>query len=118
VDVPHIDYEKLTDERPVEGSEKVRGRVGAAHQIQLERFTGTKLKCNADMAPAEVKQFCVVEPAGQALLRAAMKQLHLTARAFHRVLKVSRTIADLEGSDVIKTSHMAEALQYRHKEII
>jgi magnesium chelatase family protein len=118
VDVPHIDYEKLTDERPVEGSEKVRGRVDSAHQIQLERFTGTKLKCNADMTPAEVKQFCVVEPSGQALLRAAMKQLHLTARAFHRVLKVSRTIADLEDNDIIKTSHMAEALQYRHKETI
>jgi len=118
VDVPHIDYEKLTDERPVEGSQKVRGRVRAAHQIQLERFKETRLRCNADMRPAEVKQFCIVEPAAQSLLRAAMKQLHLTARTFHRILKVSRTIADLEGSDIIKTSHLAEALQYRHKEII
>jgi magnesium chelatase family protein len=118
VDVPHIDYEKLTEDKPVEGADKVRARVRAAHEIQLERFRGTKLKCNADMTPKEVKEFCTVEPAGQSLLRAAMKQLHLTGRAFHRILKLSRTIADLEHSEVIKTHHMAEALQYRHKEII
>jgi magnesium chelatase family protein len=118
VDVPHIDYEKLTEDKPGESSEKVRARVRAAHEIQLERFRGINLKCNADMSPKEVKEFCTVEPAAQSLLRAAMKQLHLTGRAFHRILKLSRTIADLEHSDVIKTHHMAEALQYRHKEIL
>ena len=70
------------------------------------------------MTPKEVKEFCIVESAAQSLLRSAMKQLHLTARAFHRVLKLSRTIADLEHSDIIKTYHVAEAIQYRHKEII
>ena len=118
VDVPHIDYEKLTEDKPGESADKVRARVKAAHEIQLERFRGTKLKCNADMTPKEVKEFCTVEPAAQSLLRAAMKQLHLTARAFHRILKLSRTIADLEHSDIIKTHHVAESLQYRHKEII
>ncbi len=118
VDVPHIDYEKLTEDKPGESSDKVRARVKVAHEIQLERFRGTKLKCNADMTPKEVKEFCTVEPAAQSLLRSAMKQLHLTGRAFHRILKLSRTIADLEHSDIIKTHHMAEALQYRHKEII
>jgi magnesium chelatase family protein len=118
VDVPHIDYEKLTEDKPGETSDKVRARVKAAHEIQLERFRETKLKCNADMTPKEVKEFCTVEPAAQSLLRTAMKQLHLTGRAFHRILKLSRTIADLERSDIIKTHHMAEALQYRHKEII
>jgi len=118
IDVPHIDYEKLTEDKPVETSEKVRDRVKAAHEIQLGRFQGTKLSCNADMMPREVKEFCIVESAAQSLLRAAMKQLHLTARAFHRILKLSRTIADLEGSDIIKAHHVAEALQYRHKEII
>jgi magnesium chelatase family protein len=118
VDVPHIDYEKLTEDKPGENSDKVRVRVKAAHGIQLERFKGTRLRCNADMTPKEVKEFCTVEPAGQSLLRAAMKQLHLTGRAFHRILKLSRTIADLEHSDIIRTPHMAEALQYRHKEII
>jgi magnesium chelatase family protein len=118
VDVPHIDYEKLTEDKPGESSDKVRARVKAAHEIQLGRFRGTQLKCNADMTPKEVKEFCTGEPAAQSLLRAAMKQLHLTGRAFHRILKLSRTIADLEHSDIIKTYHMAEALQYRHKEII
>jgi magnesium chelatase family protein len=118
VDVPHIEYEKLTEDKPGESSEKVRARVKAAHEIQLERFRGINLKCNADMTPKEVKEFCTAEPAAQSLLRAAMKQLHLTGRAFHRILKLSRTIADLEHSGIIKTHHMAEALQYRHKEII
>jgi len=118
VDVPHIDYEKLTEDKAGESADKVRVRVKSAYEIQLERFRGTKLTCNADMTPKEVKEFCTVEPAGQSLLRAAMKQLHLTGRAFHRILKLSRTIADLEQSDIIKTYHMAEALQYRHKEII
>ena len=118
VDVPHIDYEKLTEDKPGETSEKVRARVKVAHEIQLERFRGSKLKCNADMTPKEVKEFCTAEPTAQGLLSTAMKQLHLTARAFHRILKLSRTIADLEHSDIIKTHHMAEALQYRHKEII
>jgi len=118
VDVPHIDYEKLTEDKAGEISDKVRARVRASHEIQLERFRGTKLKCNADMTPKEVKEFCALEPAAQSLLRAAMKQLHLTGRAFHRILKLSRTIADLEHTDIIKTHHMAEALQYRHKEIV
>ncbi len=117
VDVPHVDYEKLTENKPSEGAEKVRARVRAAHEIQLARFRGTKLRCNADMTPKEVKEFCIVEPAGQSLLRTAMKQLHLTGRAFHRILKLSRTIADLEHSDTIRTHHMAEALQYRHKDM-
>jgi magnesium chelatase family protein len=118
VDVPHIDYEKLTEDRMGESSDRVRARVKAAHEIQLRRFQGMKLKCNADMTPKEVKEFCTAEPEAQSLLRTAMKQLHLTGRAFHRVLKLSRTIADLEHSGVIKTHHMAEALQYRHKETI
>jgi magnesium chelatase family protein len=118
VDVPHIDYEKLTEDKPGESSDKVRARVKASHETQLERFRGTNLKCNADITPKEVKDFCIAEPAAQSLLRTAMKQLHLTGRAFHRILKLSRTIADLEHSDIIKTHHMAEALQYRHKEII
>jgi magnesium chelatase family protein len=117
IDVPHIDYEKLTEDKLGETSEEVRGRVRATYEIQLERFKGTNLSCNADMGPREVKEFCVVESAAQSLLRSAMKQLHLTARAFHRILKLSRTIADLENSDIIKTYHVAEALQYRHREI-
>ena len=118
VDVPHIDYEKLIEDKLAESSDEVKTRVKAAHEIQLDRFRDTKLKCNADMTPKEVKEFCILEPPAQNLLRSAMKQLHLTGRAFHRVLKLSRTIADLQHSDIIKTHHMAEALQYRRKEMV
>ena len=118
IDVPHVDYEKLTEIKPAEASQRVRERVKTAHEIQLERFSGTTLTCNAAMTPKEIKAFCILEAPAQSLLRTAMKQLHLTARSFHRVLKLSRTIADLENSEGIKTHHVAEALQYRHKEII
>jgi len=115
VEVPRVEYEKLTDETPGESSERVRSRVESARQIQQKRFEGTKLTCNAEMTPVEVKEFCRVEPAAQSLLRTAMKQLHLTARAFHRVLKLARTIADLDRADTIKANHLAEALQYRQR---
>jgi magnesium chelatase family protein len=113
VEVPHIDYEKLTDESAGEPSAKVQARVSAARARQLERFSGTRLTCNAEMTPAEVRQFCQVEEEAQSLLKAAMKQLYLSARAFHRVLKLARTIADLEDSAIIKAHHVAEAIQYR-----
>ena len=117
VDVPHIDYEKLTEDKIIESSEKVRARIQEAHEIQLKRFKGTKLRANAEMMPREVKEFCLAESDANNLLRTAMKQFHLTGRAFHRILKLSRTIADLDRSNIIKTHHMAESLQYRHKEI-
>ena len=113
VEVPHIDYEKLTDDRLGEQSEKVRARVEAARSRQLRRFAGTRLTCNAEMTPAEVREFCQVEDSAQGLLKAAMKQLYLSARAFHRILKLALTIADLENSDIIKAQHVAEAIQYR-----
>ena len=113
VEVPRVDYEKLADKRQAETSAVVRTRVQAARTRQLQRFTGTKLTCNAEMGPAEVHTFCAVEPAGEKLLKAAMQQLHLSARAFHRVLKLARTIADLGDSEVILSHHIAEAIQYR-----
>lgn len=115
VEVPRVEYEKLVVEDPAESSEHVRARVGKARLVQLGRFQGTKLTCNSDMTPVEVRQSCKVEPSAQGLLQAAMKQLHLSARGFHRVLKLSRTIADLEGAETISASHLAEAIQYRPK---
>ena len=100
----------------------VRARVEAAREIQRVRFegargdtvlTGRRLTCNADMGPAGVRQFCDVDPAGKALLRAAMQQLHMSARAYHRILKLARTIADLASAQTISPSHLAEAIQYR-----
>ncbi|MFC2039077.1 YifB family Mg chelatase-like AAA ATPase [Chloroflexota bacterium] len=112
-EVPHIDYEKLTDDRLGEKSELVRARVVAARSIQRERFTGTRLTCNAEMTPVEVREFCSVEESARSLLKAAMKQLYLSARAFHRILKLARTIADLENTEIIKAHQLAEAIQYR-----
>ena len=116
VEVPRVDYEKLTDDTSGESSESVRQRVEAARGIQKQRLDGTGLVCNADMTPLEVREFCRVEPAAQGLLQAATNQMHLSARAFHRILKLSRTVADLDGSGTIAANHLAESLQYRPRE--
>ncbi len=118
VEVPHIDYEKLSDDRMGELSARVQERVGAARSRQLKRFKETKLTANAEMTPAEIREYCQVEDAAQSLLKAAMKQLYLSARAFHRILKLARTIADLENYDIIKVHHVAEAIQYRPRRTI
>ncbi len=113
VEVPHIEYEKLADNRLGEKSENVRKRVEAARALQLTRFKGSKITCNAEMTPAEVRENCRLEDSAQSLLKAAMKQLYLSARAFHRILKLARTIADLENAEFIQSHHLAEAIQYR-----
>jgi magnesium chelatase family protein len=89
--------------------------VEAARERQIRCFQGTRLLSNADMGPAEVRDFCQVDEAGRGLLRAAMKQLQMSARAYHRTqsVKLARTIADLAGSQDIQTTHLAEAIQYR-----
>jgi len=113
VEVPAVDYDKLSDERLGEPSASIRVRVERARAVQRTRFAGTGLTCNADMGPAEVREVCVVDATGKALLRAAMEQLRMSARAYHRILKLARTIADMAGSDGIQASHLAEAIQYR-----
>jgi magnesium chelatase family protein len=113
VDVPRVEFEKLTDDRLGEPSEDVRGRVETARQRQRARFEARGLACNADMGPGDVRTYCALDETGSALIRQAMHQLQLSARAFHRVLKLGRTIADLEGEPEILPAHLAEALQYR-----
>jgi len=113
VEVPRIDYEKLADKRKAEDSATIRARVQAARERQLQRLVGTHLTCNAEMGPAQVQSFCLVDTSGEKLLKAATQQLHLSARAYHRVLKLARTIADLAGSEMIQANHIAEAIQYR-----
>ncbi len=114
IEVPRVDYEKLSGNRVSESSESIRARVQAARHIQNNRFTNG-IVCNADMRIGEIRQFCQLQDEGQSLMRAAMSQLSLSARAYHRILKLSRTIADLAGSDEIQSTHLAEALQYRSK---
>ncbi len=113
LEVSRVDYDKLSDARAGEPSATIRARVQAARDRQARRFTGTPLTCNADMGVGDVRAHCALDAAGQSLMKSAMNQLQMSARGFHRVLKLSRTIADLAGSDVIKVTHLAEALQYR-----
>lgn len=115
VSVPRVNYDKLSDDRLGEASAVIRERVQAARQRQLARFAGTNIICNADMRVAEVRKFCKLDETGDNLIRAAMSQLNLSARAYHRILKLARTIADLAGSEAIQPPHLAEALQYRPK---
>jgi hypothetical protein len=112
-----VDYEKLSGDRLGESSESIRGRVQAARNIQQLRFTNRQsdIICNADMRVGEIRQFCKLQDEGQSLMRAAMSQMNLSARAYHRILKLALTIADLAGSEEIQSLHLAEALQYRLK---
>ncbi len=114
VEVPAVRPEALQSRRPGEPSARIRARVVAARERQLARFGERPgIFANAHMGPREVRRFCRVDEAGEALLRAAIARLGLSARAYHRVLKLARTIADLEGVDAIAAAHVAEAVQYR-----
>lgn len=128
VEVPRVDYQKLSDDRLGEPSSAIRERVEAARERQRQRFAAGQVAkrssskmdalnvgCNADMRVGEVRQFCKLGGAGESLMRAAMGQMNLSARGYHRVLKLARTIADLAGCESIQAAHLAEALQYRPK---
>lgn len=108
-----MEYEKLVGDDSEETSDQVRQRVESAREIQRRRFRDMAFTCNAEMGPAEVWSFCQLEEGAKGLLQAAMKQLDLSARAFHRILKLSLTIADLGASANIGIGNLAEALQYR-----
>jgi magnesium chelatase family protein len=90
----------------------------AARQLQRERFKEDDLACNADMRVAELRQHCGLDDTGRSLMRTAMSQMQLSARAYHRIVKLARTIADLVGSEAIKPTHLAEAIQYCPKEMM
>ncbi|RPI86717.1 MAG: ATP-binding protein [Chloroflexi bacterium] len=113
IEVPRVEYEKLSDGRVGESSDAVRLRVEKARDIQRKRFAGTDVTCNAEMRPAEVRKFCALDDTSRSLMKSAMSQLQLSARGYHRILKLARTIADLAGSEAIGPAHLAEALQYR-----
>ncbi|HUT22515.1 MAG TPA: YifB family Mg chelatase-like AAA ATPase [Candidatus Bipolaricaulota bacterium] len=115
LDVPRIKFEKLQSDDGSENSEKIRQRVIAAVVIQRQRFENSPLRFNSEMRPQEIKKFCALDNASLELLKSAVQKLHLSPRSYHRVLKISRTIADLESKTNIEANHVAEALQYRPK---
>lgn len=115
IQVPRVEYEKLSDSRLGEPSGVIRQRVENARQIQRQRFIDTSITSNADMHPAEMRQFCNLDEASRNLMKTAMAQMQLSARAYHRILKLARTIADLAASASIQVTHLAEAIQYRPK---
>ncbi|MFC1678390.1 YifB family Mg chelatase-like AAA ATPase, partial [Patescibacteria group bacterium] len=115
IEVPRIKFDKLSTESDSENSSVIKKRVEIARKKQAERFRETSFITNSEMTSEAVKNFCQVDDASKHLLKSAVDQLHLSARGYFRVLKLARTIADLDEERVILTKHIAEALQYRPK---
>jgi magnesium chelatase family protein len=115
VDVPRVKFEKLDAPADAESSESIRAKVQFARDIQLERFAKLKIHANSEMSSEQTKKFCAVDESTKKLLEQAVTHFQLSARAYYRILKLSRTIADLENSADIKSNFVAEALQYRPK---
>ncbi len=113
VEVPPVDYDDLTTKSNEETSAQIRARVNAAREIQTARYKGTGISCNANLDASQFEKVCVIDDKANMLLKAAFERLGLTARAYDRILKVARTIADLEGSEIIKGHHITEAIQFR-----
>lgn len=114
VEVPAVNYDELSSDSAGESSAEIKRRVNKARQVQRERYSGRAIRCNARLTPSALKEFCILDEAASALLKRAFESMGFSARAYDRVLKVSRTIADLDNSEVIKPSHIAEAIQYRN----
>lgn len=113
IEVPSVKYRALTDREDGESSAAVKERVNKARDLQKKRFESNGTQCNARMTEKQIREFCRIDEESHKLIEMAIEKLGLSARAVNRILKVSRTIADLEGDECIKTSHVAEAIQYR-----
>jgi len=113
VEVPAVPYKELSDDYCGESSENIRKRVQDARKIQVERFKKDNIYSNAKMRSKHIKKYCTLKPEAQGILETAMQRLGLSARAYTRILKVSRTIADLAGAEHISAEHISEAIQYR-----
>ncbi|PLX27004.1 magnesium chelatase, partial [Candidatus Parcubacteria bacterium] len=115
IEVPRVEFEKLSQTELSESSKEIRARVEAARERQTKRLKDTPYSSNSEMKNKDIKKYCKLNNESVDLLRQAVTQMHLSARGYHRILKLARTIADLEGVDDIQTQHVAEALQYRSK---
>ena len=113
IEVQKVEFEQLSDRKKGEDSLDIRKRVLKAREIQNERYKNLEINYNAQMGPKEIEKFCELDDTSKNLIKNAMEKLNLSARAYDRILKVSRTIADLEGSENIYAEHISEAIQYR-----
>lgn len=113
VEMQNLDYDKLSGKQKEEPSSEIRKRVNKAREIQRKRFEGTNISCNANMTPRATRKYCILSKDADALLKKSFEALGLSARAYDKILRVSRTIADLEESENIEIRHVAEAIQYR-----
>lgn len=113
IEVPQVGYPELSSSLPTEGSAQIKARVEKAREVQRERFKSEGILCNAHMSHKQVRKFCVLGKEESELLKTAMSELNFSARAYDKILKISRTIADLAGGENIKTEHLSEAIQYR-----
>jgi len=113
VEAPALEYEELKNRAPAESSEEIKKRVNSARAAQQKRYEGSRISKNADMDTKALNKFCALTPECEALMKGSFDKLGLTARSYDRILRLARTIADLEGSDMIDPSHIAEAIQYR-----
>ena len=118
IEVPSVEYEAMRRREKPESSETVRQRVNAAREIQKRRFAGTDVSCNAYMTPSMVGRYCALDEAGDRLMQGAFERLGLTGRSHDRILRMARTIADLEGAESISAAHLAEAIQFRSSGIL
>ena len=118
IEVPSVEYEAMRRREKPESSETVRQRVNAAREIQKRRFAGTEVSCNAYMTPSMVGRYCALDEAGDRLMKGAFDRLGLTGRSHDRILRMARTIADLEGAEDISATHLAEAIQFRSSGIL
>jgi len=118
VNVPSVEYEAMRRKSVPESSADVKARVDAARAIQAARFAGSGIACNAHMPAAQIAKFCQLDKAGEALMKNAFDRMGLTARSHDRILRVARTIADLDGDANITAAHLAEAIQYRNTDIL
>ena len=118
VSVPSVEYEAMRRKETPESSADIKRRVDAARARQAERFAGTGVLCNAGTRPDQMAKFCALDAAGEKLMEGAFRRMGLTARSHDRILRVARTIADLEGSDHIEAPHLAEAIQFRNTDIL
>ena len=115
VEVPRLDFSTLSEKSNAQTSQEIRDYITQVRMIQYHRFSNSHTSYNAEMLPKEIEQFCKVDNQSHEILKKAMSQLHLSARSYTRILKLARTIADLENSQTIDHPHMAEALCYRHQ---